>query len=72
MIEPEDVERAESIAAAVTRAIHHALGFAPEKVIAVKPRSIPITANGKIRHDVLRAQLADGTLAVVFRAPSDQ
>jgi hypothetical protein len=29
----------------------------PEQVIAMKPRSIPITANGKIRHDVLRAQL---------------
>lgn len=76
VIEPENVELAESVAAAVGQAIRRALGFAPENVIAVKPRSIPITANGKIRHDALRAQLSDGTLVaangVLFTAPSDR
>jgi fatty-acyl-CoA synthase len=74
VIEPEQVSQAEAVAAAVARRIRLALGFAPERVIAVKPRSIPITPNGKIRHAVLRGQLADGTLSasVLFNAPSDR
>ena len=63
LIEPERLADANAIAAAVAQRIRQALGFAPERVIAVKPRTIPITANGKIRHDVLRAQLVDGAFA---------
>ncbi|MGZ5433990.1 MAG: hypothetical protein ACXWH7_13790, partial [Thermoanaerobaculia bacterium] len=67
---------ASAMTAAVAERIRKALGFAPERVIAVKARSIPMTANGKIRHDLLRAQLADGTLVasgnVVFSAASDR
>ncbi len=75
LIEPERLDEAESIAGAVAQRIRQSLGFAPERVIAVRPRSIPITANGKIRHDVLRGQLADGTFAsdsIVFNAASDR
>ncbi|MBI4916782.1 MAG: AMP-binding protein [Acidobacteria bacterium] len=48
----------ERLAAMVSSAVEHALGFAPERVVTLEPRSIPLTANGKIRHDVLRGQLA--------------
>jgi len=76
VIEPEPIIDAESIAAAVAQRIRETLGFAPERVIALEARAIPITANGKIRHDVLRAQLADGSLAaatsILLNTPSDR
>ena len=74
VIEPEPGKDAEAVAANVAQSIRKALGFAPERVIAVQPRTIPITYNGKIRHDVLRAQLAEGALAdrIVLNAPSDR
>lgn len=49
-------------AAAVTRAIAGSSGFAPGHVIVVPPRTIPRTANGKIRHDRLRVALLDGSI----------
>jgi acyl-CoA synthetase (AMP-forming)/AMP-acid ligase II len=47
----------ERLAALVSSAVERALGFAPERVVTLEPRSIPLTANGKVRHDVLRDQL---------------
>ncbi len=47
----------ERLAALVSGAVERALGFAPERVVTLEPRSIPLTANGKVRHDVLRGQL---------------
>lgn len=76
VVEPEDASLAASMTAAVAERIRKALGFAPERVIAVKARSIPMTPNGKIRHDLLRAQLVEGMLAasgsIVFSSPSDR
>ena len=46
----------------VARAIQRALGFAPERVLVVAPRTIPRTWNGKIRHAALREAVAAGTL----------
>jgi fatty-acyl-CoA synthase len=48
----------DQIAAAVAREVQRTIGFAPERVIVLDPRSIPRTYNGKIRHDALREQLA--------------
>ncbi|HEY9420212.1 MAG TPA: AMP-binding protein [Thermoanaerobaculia bacterium] len=58
------------IAAAVAARIQAALGFAPEVVMVLAPRSIPRTANGKVRHWQLRQELLEGDLerrnAVLF------
>jgi acyl-CoA synthetase (AMP-forming)/AMP-acid ligase II len=60
------------LAAAVAGAIEKALGFAPDRVVVLAPRTLPRTANGKIRHQVLRSELMDGELArrgaVLFNA----
>ncbi len=50
------------LAAAAAAAIDAALGFAPESILVLAPRSLPRTANGKIQHQVLRRHLLDGTL----------
>ena len=75
LIEPERTNESDATTARVADRIREVLGFAPERVIAVTPRSIPITPNGKIRHDVLRAQLAEGTFPpqnILFNAASDR
>ncbi|HEX7150495.1 MAG TPA: AMP-binding protein [Thermoanaerobaculia bacterium] len=58
----------ERLALAVVQALQRALGFAPERVVVLKPRTIARTYNGKIRHDVFRNALAAGELdeAIVF------
>jgi fatty-acyl-CoA synthase len=50
------------LAAAVAAAIESALGFAPDRVVVLAPRTLPRTANGKIRHAELRRELIDGDL----------
>ena len=50
------------VAMAVAVAVEAAAGFAPEEVLVLAPRSIPRTANGKIRHAVLRRELVEGDL----------
>lgn len=53
-------------------AIEASIGFAPDRVLVLAPRTIPRTANGKIRHQELRRQLSEGILeragAVLFSA----
>jgi fatty-acyl-CoA synthase len=60
------------LAAEVAAAIERSAGFAPDQVVALAPRSIPRTANGKIRHPELRRALLDGDLerrgSVLFSA----
>jgi fatty-acyl-CoA synthase len=48
----------ELIAKLVSSAVEQAIGFAPDRVVTLEPRSIPRTANGKVRHDLLRSELA--------------
>ena len=48
----------DAIRAAVAEEMRRTIGFAPERVIVMAPKSIPRTHNGKIRHDALRAQLS--------------
>jgi acyl-CoA synthetase (AMP-forming)/AMP-acid ligase II len=50
------------LAAAVAAAIESALGFAPDRVVVLAPRTLPRTANGKIRHAELRRELIAGDL----------
>lgn len=55
----EDLER---VMREVAESIRGAVGFLPECVVVLKARTLSRTANGKLRHDVLRAGLSDGTL----------
>jgi len=59
---------AEPLAAEVSQAIRRMIGFAPQRVLVVKPRTILRTYNGKIRHDALRSALMEGALegAIVY------
>ncbi len=69
-IDRAEPEVARKIADAVADAVRRTIGFNPERVVVLAPRSIPRTYNGKIRHDALRAELSNGALerrgAVVF------
>ena len=51
-----------ALAAAVARAVQAAAGFAPGSVRIVAPRTLPLTANGKLRHAELRRRLIAGEL----------
>jgi acyl-CoA synthetase (AMP-forming)/AMP-acid ligase II len=46
----------------VVKAVRDRLGRRPGRVYLLQPRTIPLTANGKIRHLQLRRELLDGTL----------
>ncbi|HYO78999.1 MAG TPA: hypothetical protein VE010_21225, partial [Thermoanaerobaculia bacterium] len=50
----------------VSSSIQRILGFAPDRVVVLAPRSIPRTYNGKLRHDALRQALVSGDLAIVY------
>ena len=49
-----------ALAAAVSAAVTRAVGFAPDRVLVVAPRTIPRTANGKVRHHRLQRALLEG------------
>ncbi len=61
--DPASAAPLSQLAAEVAAAIERSAGFAPDQVVALAPRSIPRTANGKIRHPELRRALLDGDLA---------
>ena len=46
----------------ITADIHAHMGFRPARVTLLKPRSIPLTHNGKIQHVRLREMFLDGIL----------
>ncbi|HEX9671226.1 MAG TPA: AMP-binding protein [Thermoanaerobaculia bacterium] len=52
------------LAAAASAAIVAAVGFAPDAVVVLAPRTLPRTPNGKTRHQALRGALAGGELAL--------
>ena len=58
------------LAWAASVAVEQALGFAPDGVLVLAPRTIPRTPNGKVRHAVLRKEILSGDLerggAVLF------
>jgi acyl-CoA synthetase (AMP-forming)/AMP-acid ligase II len=49
----------QAVARAVAHAVAVSVGFAPERVVVLPPRSIPRTESGKIRHARLRDLLAE-------------
>jgi fatty-acyl-CoA synthase len=51
-----------ALAAEVSQAIVATLGFGPGEVVIVPPRTVPLTANGKVRYDRLRAMLSEGVI----------
>jgi fatty-acyl-CoA synthase len=53
---------AEPLALKVSQAIRRMIGFAPQRVLVVKPRTILRTYNGKLRHDALRTAIMEGSL----------
>jgi acyl-CoA synthetase (AMP-forming)/AMP-acid ligase II len=61
-VEADPSGNVEKLAAEVAAAIESALGFVPDQVVVLAPRSLPRTANGKIRHPELRGQLIAGDL----------
>ncbi len=52
----------QAIAVEIVRGLHSGLGFRPGRVYLVRPRAIPRTANGKIRHPALKERYLDGSL----------
>ena len=46
----------------VVTAVRDRLGMRPARVYLLKPRSIPMTANGKLRYPALRDAYTDGSL----------
>ena len=50
-------EGQQQISDQISQAAAGAMGFAPAEVLLVAPRTIPLTANGKIRHAILKEQL---------------
>lgn len=59
---PPPPDRLQEMATEVVARIHRRLGLRPGRVCLLPPKSIPLTANGKIRHAALRAAYLDGTL----------
>jgi long-chain acyl-CoA synthetase len=59
---PPPAGRLRDMAAEVVDAVHRRLGLRPGRVCLVAPRTIPLTANGKVRHAALRAAWLDGSL----------
>ena len=46
----------------IVAAIHTRMGFRPGRVYLLKPKSIPLTYNGKIQHQRLKSQYLEGNL----------
>ncbi len=65
VIETEAADPA-GLATAAATAVEEALGFAPDEVLVVAPRTIPRTPNGKVRHAQLRASLLEGQIESLF------
>lgn len=55
-------QSAEQIASAVSAQVVAALGFAPDRVLVVPPRTIPRTENGKVRHQRVVELMEAGAL----------
>jgi acyl-CoA synthetase (AMP-forming)/AMP-acid ligase II len=63
----------QDMSVAITRAVHDALGVRPRSTLLLRPRRIPMTANGKVRRAALRQAVTDGTLGygtdIIFPPP---
>ncbi len=61
-IRPAAAGEPQATAVEIVRTLHSGLGFRPGRVYLVKPRAVPRTGNGKIRHADLKARYLDGRL----------
>jgi hypothetical protein len=55
-------EARHALAVEVVGQLQAQLGFRPGRVYLLRPRSLPVTSNGKLRHAELRAQYLTGEL----------
>jgi acyl-CoA synthetase (AMP-forming)/AMP-acid ligase II len=55
-------EAPSEIAVEVVRAIHARIGLRPGRVYLTRPKTIPMTYNGKVQHPLLKKLYLDGTL----------
>lgn len=69
-VEADPAAEPSQLAWAVSAAVEEALGFAPDGVLVLAPRTIPRTPNGKVRHAVLRNAILAGDLERVERGGS--
>ncbi|MCP5094948.1 MAG: fatty acyl-AMP ligase, partial [Chloroflexi bacterium] len=52
----------ENIVIDIVQAFHGRFGFRPARVYLVKPKTIPLTYNGKLQHQKLKTQFLEGEL----------
>ena len=52
-----------AVVSGIVRRVHARLGIRPGRVYLLRPRAIPLTANGKVRHAALKRAWLDGSLA---------
>ncbi len=57
------IEKCEIIVQEIVGRIYQQLGIRPGRVYLVKPRTIPMTYNGKLQHGLLQQAYLDGSLA---------
>jgi 1-acyl-sn-glycerol-3-phosphate acyltransferase len=67
--EVRNLADAKSISAAITRAVHDAMGVPPDVVELVPPHSIPKTSSGKLRRSETRRLFLDGKLGKKVAPP---
>ena len=65
-VEADPAAEPPRLAVAASAAIEKALGFAPDGVLVLAPRTIPRTRNGKVQHAMLRNAIVAGDLDVLF------
>lgn len=61
---PPPPDELRELARQAVEAVYERLGLRPGRVFLVRPRTIPLTPNGKLRHGDLRAAYLAGDLAV--------
>lgn len=67
-VEADPAAEPARLAVAASSAVEEALGFAPDGVLVLPPRTIPRTRNGKVRHSVLSGAILAGDLEILFRS----
>lgn len=63
VVEAREPDSAVRLGRDVSRAVLDALGFAPNRVMVVEPRTIQRSETGKIRYGALQSALRDGTIS---------
>ena len=64
---PYESTRAENTVVEIVSSLHDRLGLRPGRVYLLKPKSIPLTHNGKKRYGELKKRYLDGSLQATGR-----